>query len=144
VAKDFTPQKRARDSVPLIARESVSRFHHLEPLLNTKTHQEKYGVKDSIHRKPFCGFKKQLTLLKESQKMDDTDLIACAKCVEKQKQIEQLELTMNALHKRIQLLSEIVHDYQKLNTPVTTTTTRSSMGVTLSDSKHRRDTIENL
>lgn len=76
--------------------------------------------------------------------MDDTDLIVCAKCVEKQKHIEQLEATMIAMNRKIQIYSETLQDYQKLHLPATVTANRSSMGIEFSDARQRRDTIEHL
>lgn len=76
--------------------------------------------------------------------MDSTDLIVCAKCVEKQKHIEQLEATMVAMHRKIQIYSETLQDYQKLHLPASVIANRSSMGVEYSDGRQRRDTIEHL
>ncbi len=76
--------------------------------------------------------------------MDSTDLIVCAKCVEKQKHIEQLEATMIAMNKKIQIYSETLRDYEKLYLPVTVIANRSSMGTEFSDARQRRDTIEHL
>lgn len=76
--------------------------------------------------------------------MDDKDLIVCAKCVEKQKHIEQLETAMIAMHRKIQIYSDTLQDYQKLHLPATVTANRSSMGIEFSDARQRRDTIEHL